>query len=137
MGLSALQHVGASWIRIEPMSPALAGRFFTWGEPVLPSPSFPSHPCWLGVRLGRMLRHSETEGVVAHGLALLWTPDFLHLPLPRLVLSPPYTGLQVSPADGRLQKAAATRLRNCQRHRCWGLAEEARPVAMEREMLCS
>lgn len=84
-----------TYLRItEMMDGALPPVSVSWGEPVLlPFPSFPSHSYWLGVRPSRMLQHSETEGVVAHGLALLWTPDFLHLPLLRLVLSPPYTGL--------------------------------------------
>ena len=35
-GLVALQHVGSSWTRDEPQSPALAGRFFTTEPPGKP-----------------------------------------------------------------------------------------------------
>ena len=36
MGLVALRHVESSWTRTEPMSPALAGRFFTTKPPAKP-----------------------------------------------------------------------------------------------------
>ena len=38
MGLVAPWHVGSAQIRDPPMSPALAGRFFTAERPVKPSP---------------------------------------------------------------------------------------------------
>lgn len=39
-----------------------------------------------GGEAGQNAAALRDRGVVAHGLALLWTPDFLHLPLLRLVL---------------------------------------------------
>lgn len=77
------------------MAGALPPFSVSWGEPVCP-PSIPflslsSLPA--GGEAGQDAAALRDRGGGAHGLALLWTPDFLHLPLPRLVLSPPYMGL--------------------------------------------
>jgi hypothetical protein len=61
--------------------------------------------------------------------------DYRFLPHTPPVLSDNW-GLPISqPRDGGLQQAAATRAEGLPEAQGWGQAEEARLVAMEREML--
>lgn len=115
------------------MEGALPPFSVSWGEPVCPSIPFFS--------LSSLL----DEGEAGQNAAALRDRGGSG-PWPGLAVDsrfPPSASPQAgpfSPLHGAVSESAqpmAGCRRNCQRHRCWGLAEEARPVAMEREMLCS